>query len=234
MLRICKVLILFFCVVSFFKQVEASSYPHAYSVPGYRIGQGEISPIAANKTVSAANISPDIDDIFSQCNPVEIDGIPPYRAFVVPLSGKFYVSKIEASWIPPDPGESGKIRILGVDSDGDCLRDDLERFIVNLAPSANQKQLRKYLFKYGQLRTHFLLSQQSGFNTDYAKEFSREIYVASECVHNIVNDKIKSKELLRKVFSQTHNTYSRSVNYINNNSLLGGWSDRNEITVSCP
>lgn len=40
---------------------------------------------------------------------------------------------------PKDPGEAGKIHLLGIDSDGDGVRDDIEIFINNSLPNTPSK-----------------------------------------------------------------------------------------------
>ena len=55
--------------------------------------------------------------------------------------------------LPPDPGKAGKKTLLGIDTDGNGVRDDFQRYIYFTYP--DDKKLRLGL-------------------TYYAKEFSRE------------------------------------------------------------
>lgn len=48
--------------------------------------------------------------------------------------------------IPPDPGEAGKATLEGIDSDGDGVRDDVQRWIVVTYPES--EKLRKGMFQY--------------------------------------------------------------------------------------
>ena len=74
----------------------------------------------------------------------------------------------------------------------------------------------------------------SNLSTRIAKETSRNLYKAGECVRLTLNDDAKSREIIDRVFSKFHDMYPRSYRYIDNNALLGGWSTREKITVSCP
>jgi hypothetical protein len=48
--------------------------------------------------------------------------------------------------LPPDPGEAGRETVLGIDSDNDGVRDDIQRWIVQTAP--NSKPIRNALRQY--------------------------------------------------------------------------------------
>ncbi len=166
------------------------------------------------------------------CNPVEYGNPIPYPSTTVPLNGKFYTFAGKVEWLPDDPGPAGNNSIVGIDSDGDCVRDDIERMIAILLPSSNQKKARKYMFEYAKWRGYFL--KFPSLSTETAKDVSGYMYIASECVRLALADETKSKDILDRVFSKFHNTFPRSYRYIENNAKLGGWSTREKITVSCP
>ena len=88
------------------------------------------------------------------------------------------------------------------------------------------------MFEYAKWRGIFL--KYSDLSTTTAKEVSRNLYKASECVRLELNDDAKSQEILDQVFAKFHDTFLRSTRFIVNNALLGGWSTRERITVSCP
>lgn len=48
--------------------------------------------------------------------------------------------------LPPDPGEAGKATVLGIDSDNDGVRDDIQRLIQQTAPNSTpiKSALRQY------------------------------------------------------------------------------------------
>lgn len=100
--------------------------------------------------------SQDIHEKISlQCNSVEYGNPIPYPTISVFLKGRFYPLYGKADWLPNDPGVAGKNTIMGIDSDGDCVRDDIERIIARLLPSSNQKKARKYMFEYAKWRGYF-------------------------------------------------------------------------------
>ena len=48
--------------------------------------------------------------------------------------------------LPPDPGKAGKVTLLGIDTDGDGVRDDIQRYIYFTYP--DDKKLRLGLTYY--------------------------------------------------------------------------------------
>lgn len=169
--------------------------------------------------------------IILNCKPPESGSPLPFPTTAITLKGSFYVYAGAADWLPPDPGELGKQTVLGIDSDGDYVRDDIELFIARLLPGGEQVKLRKYLFEYAQWRGQFL---KSGLSTEYAKEISRNLYRSAECVRRLTNDDSQSRYYIDKVFSLFHNTFPRSYRYIDNNKKLGGWITREKTSVTCP
>jgi hypothetical protein len=176
-----------------------------------------------------------VEAISLQCNTVEIvDSFMP-TGVSIPLKGSFFViSKGIEESLPPDPGAAGKSSKPGIDSDGDCVRDDIERFIAKRLPHSNKKKARKYLYEYAKWRGQFLISQQSGFTKSIGKEISRNLYRSAECFRRVLNDDTQSAEILDMVFSKFHNTFPRSYAYLDNNKLIGGWTTRETIPISCP
>lgn len=47
--------------------------------------------------------------------------------------------------LPPDPGEAGKATLAGIDSDGDGIRDDIQRYIALTYPGDQNINVRKAL-----------------------------------------------------------------------------------------
>lgn len=136
----------------------------------------------------------------------------------------------QASWLPASPGEQGKTTIEGIDVDNDCVRGDIEYYIATLVPAADKHLARKHLFEYAKWRGQFLredLSEQD------AKALANLLYVARECTRRTLGDTADTTDKLECVFAKFHNTFPRSYRYIENNKLLGGWTTREEITVSC-
>lgn len=135
-----------------------------------------------------------------------------------------------ADTTPKDPGESGKITIGGVDTDGDCLRDDIEILIKEKLPSDEDFKARKYLYIYSFWYREYLKE-----NLDLSKtyEIANNVYAASKCFKEIYGSTVESREILNQIFSHTLNTFPRSYRYIDNSSLLGGMTTRAKIFVDC-
>ena len=49
-------------------------------------------------------------------------------------------SSTTSDTLPPDPGKAGKQTLMGVDSDGDGLRDDIQRYIYLTYPGKTNVQ----------------------------------------------------------------------------------------------
>ncbi len=168
--------------------------------------------------------------IDSSCNPVEYGDSDPFTTTAVHLTG-FYVIQRKAEWLPPFPGSSGNDTITGIDADGDCVRDDIEHYIARKFNQKDQQKLRKYLFEYAVWMNRFLALNIS---VDDAKTSSNNMAAAGECVDLILGNNSDTNAILDDLFAQFHNTFPRSIRYIDNLSLLGGWTTRETITVSCP
>lgn len=54
------------------------------------------------------------------------------------------------------------------------------------------------------------------------------------CVRQIMNDDLLTDELFEDLFGEFHNTYPRSFRYVDNLPRIGGWTNREKISVSCP
>ena len=63
---------------------------------------------------------------------------------------------------PPDPGETGKQTIQGIDSDHDGVRDDVQRWIYAFVPKEPKKQMA--------LRQMARYFQQYALDNDFGHE----------------------------------------------------------------
>ena len=109
--------------------------------------------------------------------------------------------------LPPDPGEEGKKTLLGVDSDNDGLRDDVQRWIYRSYP--NEPLLQKALSQVA--RDHI---ESFGFldNKEQAIRASFKFLKSVDCLYEIFDlvtvgerDLFKEEEL----FSVIENTPDR-------------------------
>lgn len=208
---------------------QAQNTEEGGSSIGYKsIKSGESEPksikITPGSVVAKATI------IASSCNPVEYGDSVPFLTAVVHLNG-FHVIQRKAEWLPPFPENSGNDTITGIDADGDCVRDDIEDYIARKFNQIDQQKLRKYLFEYAVWMNRFLAPNIS---VDDAKTSSNNMAAVGECVDQILGNDSEANAILNDLFAQFHNTFPRSTRYIDNLSLLGGWTTRETITVSCP
>jgi hypothetical protein len=58
----------------------------------------------------------------------------PQKNLAKPLPINLKITQFSGSALPPDPGEAGKQTMLGIDSDGDGIRDDVQRYIYLTYP----------------------------------------------------------------------------------------------------
>ena len=79
-------------------------------------------------------------------------GQPPGNIFAQPLPVTIVIHNDP---VPPDPGEAGKQTIEGIDSDGDGVRDDVQRYIVlnYLTRDVARDILNRFAFHYQVLLT---------------------------------------------------------------------------------
>ncbi len=121
--------------------------------------------------------------------------------------------------IPVDPGDAGKVTLQGIDSDGDGVRDDLQRWIVlNYLDSAKR---RAALIQYVKPSQQFLVDASSK-DLSLVNDMNEE--KSANCADYVfgLNDSIKARKNLR---AQLLNTETRSRAYLKADSQLGGTSD---------
>lgn len=121
--------------------------------------------------------------------------------------------------LPSDPGERGKATLKGVDSDGDGLRDDVQRFIalnwgfseraVN-ALSAIARNVQKEIEIGGDV------------SRDDAYELAKISGRAVSCYSRSVDDKITYSSALEQVIKAVTNTPERAKRYRSFDALLSG------------
>jgi hypothetical protein len=132
--------------------------------------------------------------------------------------------------LPPDPGEAGKATLEGIDSDGDGLRDDIQRYIALTYPDSQKTRaaLRQYTIALNKVMLESPDEESALNNTEL-------IHRASECLWYIFSENsIKMKKILK---SEYLNTMDRSQAYLEYNSKLGGHvfrgKDFDEYKSSC-
>lgn len=184
-----------------------------------------------------ARYASEVAALKSGCRPAETSGLPNLikkGTVVAPSGDNFFVTPIKErltnlpTWLPPHPKDAGKVHIHGIDRDLDCVRDDIEHYIVQEFPNANQRIIRKYLFEYAVWLNHFLIL---GISQNTSRGASNELAKAGLCIDRFLGR--RSDSVLTNLFAEFHNTYPRSFRYIDNLKQIAGWTTREDLLVSC-
>jgi hypothetical protein len=144
------------------------------------------------------------------------------RVIAKPLPIILTITEYNNENLPPDPGEAGKATLLGVDSDSDGVRDDIQRYIYFTYP--NDEKIRTALTQIS-IEYQGLLSQAS----DHDAAFNHATRMArhGECLFFIQGE--TSLETRAALKAEILNTRERSIAYINYTNTLGG-----EIILGAP
>ena len=117
--------------------------------------------------------------------------------------------------LPPDPGEEGNVALLGIDSDGDGVRDDIQRYIYFTYP--DDEKLRLGLTYYAKEFQGVIADADDREATyNHAKKMARH----GECLFHIKGR--DSINICRALRAEILNTRERSVAYITYSDNLGG------------
>ena len=132
--------------------------------------------------------------------------------------------------LPPDPGEEGKLTLLGVDSDEDGVRDDIQRYIYFTYPDDEKLQLGlTYYAKEFQGVLADANDREAAYN--HAVKMARH----GECLFHIKGR--GSINICRALRAEILNTRERSIAYITYSDNLGGrvirGAPRDEWKDSC-
>ena len=117
---------------------------------------------------------------------------------------------------PADPGELGRRSIEGVDSDGDGVRDDLQRWIHSMHPNDTEKRLA--LRQEARFYQYFL---QTGFeDEEVRREGVRLMRRTIDCER--WNYKAKLDGYVERLYlkAKALNTYERTTRYLNNQGFF--------------
>ena len=120
--------------------------------------------------------------------------------------------------LPPDPGEAGKKDVLGIDSDANGVRDDIDRYIVFTYPDS--EKTRMALSQYAQEEQIFLRDSN---DKQKSIENSRLIERSMNCLSYIFRQDINQWfDMTSLLDAELLNTPERSRMEIRANSHLGG------------
>jgi len=119
------------------------------------------------------------------------------------------------SRLPPDPGEAGMATLEGIDSDGDGVRDDVQRWIALTFP--NSEKVRAALTQSAITIQKFMLDADADQRTIYqdALRMDRDI----SCLAYITQDFSDIGEALK---ANELNTYLRSKAWLKADSAMSG------------
>ena len=117
--------------------------------------------------------------------------------------------------LPPDPGEEGKATLEGIDSDGDGIRDDIQRFIALDHPDS--EKLRAALTQYARaIQEALLVRDDKALSLNAASALDR----VSECLRYILGP--SSPDVQNELHAQFLNTVARSRAYLTYDAQLFG------------
>ncbi len=117
--------------------------------------------------------------------------------------------------LPPDPGDAGKLTLEGIDSDGDGIRDDIQRFIALNHPDS--EKLRAALTQYTRgLQQALLVRDDKALALNAASELDR----AGECLWFLLDE--EAPDIKNELLARILNTVERSRAYLTYNAQLFG------------
>ena len=117
--------------------------------------------------------------------------------------------------LPPDPGEAGKQTLLGIDSDSDGVRDDIQRYIYFAYPD-NEKV--RIALSHIAIEYQKLLLQPD--NREAASMHANKMARHGECLFYIMGE--KSGDARAALKAEIMNTEERILEYITYNESLAG------------
>ncbi|MDP6583402.1 MAG: hypothetical protein QF535_02015, partial [Anaerolineales bacterium] len=139
-----------------------------------------------------------------------------HGSHTIPDTLKIKLSIVDVGVVlPPDPGEEGKLTLLGIDSDEDGVRDDIQRYIYFTYP--DDEKLRLGLTYYAKEFQGVLADAD-----DREAAYEHAIMMArhGECLDYLKGD--DSIYISRALRAEILNTRERSIAYITYSDNLGG------------
>ena len=117
--------------------------------------------------------------------------------------------------LPPDPGEAGKQTLLGIDSDSDGVRDDIQRYIYFAYPD-NEKV--RVALSHIAIEYQKLLLQSD--NREVASMHANKMARHGECLFYIMGE--QSGDVRSALQAEIMKTEERILVYINHIESLAG------------
>ncbi|KEQ13101.1 hypothetical protein [Endozoicomonas numazuensis] len=117
--------------------------------------------------------------------------------------------------LPPDPGEDGLIGLVGVDSNNDGIRDDVERFIEQeLVGSIEKKKAARQLAEVSQFRL------ENAFDREKILQLDGESSAAVLCLVHVMGQ--EASRFRHKMKARIYNTQERIEAWNKMNAYLSG------------
>ena len=138
-----------------------------------------------------------------------------FCSLVVFVSPDFAQGNNSGFVLPPDPGKAGKVTLLGIDTDGDGVRDDIQRYIYFTYP--DDKKLRLGLTYYA---IEFQGVLKDANDREAAYDHANKMSHHGECLFYIKGE--ESIDIRRRLRAEILNTRERSIAYIKYSDNLGG------------
>ena len=142
-------------------------------------------------------------------------GQPPGNTFAQPLAVTIIIHNEP---VPRDPGEAGKATIEGIDSDGDGVRDDAQRWIVE--NTLARPDVRSALTQYARADQKFITHSNESQNT--IVDITQMRNQAHDCLNYIMGSPSNALALYSELEPILLNTRERSVAYAIADQKLGG------------
>ena len=139
-----------------------------------------------------------------------------FYSLVVFLSPDFVQGNNNSDFtLPPDPGKAGKETLLGIDTDGDGVRDDIQRYIYFTYP--DDKKLRLGLTYYA---IEFQGVLKDANDREAAYDHANKMARHGECLFYLTGK--DSFDIIDLLLAEILNTRERSIAYIKYSDNLGG------------
>ncbi len=151
-------------------------------------------------------------------------GTPSVAYVPIPIDDIFVVIPVGVN-LPPDPGTAGDATIQGIDSNGNGVRDDIERAIVFAYP--NKPQAYPVLFQMAKYYQSVIVNRTSP--STVLDSFS-SLAALTPCLQAAIGDTSINGGILRP---WTLNTYDRSVAYITALKTIKGMDALSKV-MACP
>lgn len=119
--------------------------------------------------------------------------------------------------LPPDPGIEGKETLLGIDSDNDGVRDDIQRYIHLTYPQ--EEKVRLALF---QIAKNYQELLPNASIPEIAYKHFVKLTRSRVCLFFIKDDYRAAIDIRRALQAEILNTKERSIRYIEFDNNLAG------------